>query len=89
MTTGSDLAKRTSKRGGGGGGRGKSRSRSRGSGGGGAYKASILSVTVRNRLVNRYKVLIEGAASTFTAVMAVGAASTKEARHDHTHRPYT
>jgi hypothetical protein len=85
-TTGSDPAKRTCEGGGGGGGGGRSRS-SRG--GGGACKVPVRLVTVRKRAVNSKRVLTEGAAGTFAAVMAVGAASTKETRHRHTHCPRT
>jgi hypothetical protein len=88
-TNGSDPTKCE---GGGGGGGGWSRSRSRSrsrSGGGGAYKAPVLSVTVRNRSVNRYRILTEGIAGTFTAVIAVRITSTKEARHDYIYRLYT
>jgi len=32
---------------------------------------------------------MEGVAGTFTAIIAVSAASTKETSHDYTHRPHT
>jgi hypothetical protein len=86
MTTGSDPAKWICEGGGGGGGGGRSRS-SRG--GGGAYKVPVRLVTVRKRAINSKRVLIEGAAGTFAAVMAVGVASTKETRHQYTHYPRT
>ena len=77
-TTGSDPAKRTCEGGGGGGGGGRSKSNK---GGGGAYKVPIRLVTVYKRAVNNKRVLTEGVVGTFTAVIIVSIASTKETRH--------
>ena len=49
-------------------------------------------VMVYKRAVNSKRVLMEGAAGTFAAIIAVSIAFTKETRHRHTHysrtRPY-
>jgi hypothetical protein len=86
------LAKRTRVSGGGGSNSGKSKSKSKSSSSNSsnsAYKAFVKLVIVYKSFIKGLKLLIKGVASTFTAIVAVSIATTKETSYNYTHYLHT